>query len=117
MRHWRSSIGHYSRRKSTGECSTGINEALLLCHQIFYVLICVFCKIGRYLGQELEALRDAYACIGDVRGCGLFQGVEFVVCDKRRSSDATVAEPDDDTTQKVVDYLQTVNIISSRGEC
>ena len=33
---------------------------------------------GVYLRQKLEELADRYACIGQVRGIGLLQGIEFV---------------------------------------
>jgi adenosylmethionine-8-amino-7-oxononanoate aminotransferase len=36
---------------------------------------------GVYLRQKLEELADRYACIGQVRGIGLLQGIEFV-CNK-----------------------------------
>lgn len=35
-------------------------------------------ETGAYLKQKLNALKDKYACIGDVRGLGLFLGVELV---------------------------------------
>src|SRR6201996_6037599 len=35
-------------------------------------------EMGAYLGQQLSALRDKHPSIGDVRGLGLFWGVELV---------------------------------------
>ena len=34
--------------------------------------------MGAYLGEKLQRLKDAHPCIGDVRGLGLFWGVELV---------------------------------------
>jgi len=34
--------------------------------------------MGAYLGEKLQPLKDAHPCIGDVRGLGLFWGVELV---------------------------------------
>ena len=34
--------------------------------------------MGAYLGEKLRRLKDAHPCIGDVRGLGLFWGVELV---------------------------------------
>ncbi len=35
-------------------------------------------KVGKVLGEELEALKAKHACVGDVRYIGLFSVVEFV---------------------------------------
>src|SRR5579883_607967 len=34
--------------------------------------------LGPYLGQKLAGLKNSHACVGDVRGLGLFWGVELV---------------------------------------
>ena len=34
--------------------------------------------VGAYLRQALYALQPAHAMMGDVRGCGLFTGIEWV---------------------------------------
>jgi taurine--2-oxoglutarate transaminase len=34
--------------------------------------------MGTYLGQKLTALKDKHSSVGDVRGLGLFWGVELV---------------------------------------
>lgn len=35
-------------------------------------------ELGSYLKEELVGLMEKHSCIGDVRGSGLFIGVEFV---------------------------------------
>ncbi len=35
--------------------------------------------VGKYMLQELEKLKDNYELIGDVRGLGLFVGIELVL--------------------------------------
>jgi len=35
-------------------------------------------EVGRHLKEELNKLKEKYECIGDVRGSGLFLGLEFV---------------------------------------
>ena len=35
-------------------------------------------KVGAYLQDGLDQLKDKYECIGDVRGFGMMLGVEFV---------------------------------------
>lgn len=61
---------------------------------------------GQYLTAQLKALQTNHSCLGDVRGCGLFQGIEFV--------DGESGEPDESAAQGVVDFLQSIRIISSR---
>ena len=36
------------------------------------------CQVGKVLGEELEACRKDYACVGDVRYIGLFSAIELV---------------------------------------
>jgi 4-aminobutyrate aminotransferase-like enzyme len=35
-------------------------------------------QLGDHLRQGLDAMKDRFSCIGDVRGMGLMQGIEFV---------------------------------------
>lgn len=84
---------------------------------------------GKYLSEQLKSMQCRFACLGDVRGCGLFQGIEFIKTQElyRKSEVAgsgsgsdegngeEQAEPDEATAQRVVDFLQSINIISSRG--
>lgn len=64
---------------------------------------------GQYLSEQLRALQAKHACLGDMRGCGLFQGIEFVKDDAegRTRSDEAAA-------QRTVDFLQSIRVISSR---
>ncbi len=65
-------------------------------------------RIGDYMIQSLLELQKDFDCIGDVRGQGLFLGVEFIVS---RERDLT---PDDDICKFVVDFLLSQRIIVSR---
>jgi 2,2-dialkylglycine decarboxylase (pyruvate) len=49
-------------------------------------------ELGRFAEQELLALKRKYACIGDVRGKGLYRMLDIVKDDKSRSPDPTMAE-------------------------
>lgn len=61
---------------------------------------------GHYLKQRLLALNDHYECIGDVRGLGLFLGVELV---KQGGS----VEPDRELTGKVVNRMKEQGVLLS----
>jgi 4-aminobutyrate aminotransferase-like enzyme len=52
---------------------------------------------------------DKYDTVGDVRGSGLFQGVEFV-----KSRKSPKLEPHPDLTKFVVDYLKYKRVLISR---
>jgi ethanolamine-phosphate phospho-lyase len=65
--------------------------------------------IGRYFAKSMKALQKRYNVIGDVRGIGLFQGVEFV-----RNDTGEVITPDPELTKFVVDFLRFQRIIISR---
>lgn len=62
--------------------------------------------IGDYYLQELTKLKQKYACIGDVRGSGLFIGFEFV-------KDRMTLEPDTQLAQKVKNELRNQFILVS----
>lgn len=49
-------------------------------------------KQGEYLGAQLKLLKERHGCIGDVRGLGLFWGVELV---KNRKTKERFFEPED----------------------
>ena len=48
-------------------------------------------EVGSYLLQGLEGLMEKHACIGDVRGMGLFIGVEMVKDRETREPDKELA--------------------------
>lgn len=66
-------------------------------------------EIGVYLKENLEPLKKEFKWVGDVRGLGLFQGVEFV-----RDNSVSNLEAHSPLTKFVVDYLRFENIIISR---
>jgi 4-aminobutyrate aminotransferase-like enzyme len=62
--------------------------------------------VGGYLQEHLQSLAERHAAIGDVRGAGLFLGIEFV---KDRDS----KEPDDKATRRVVDFAKEHGVLLS----
>lgn len=75
--------------------------------------------IGKELRSQLLELQSRYPCMGDVRGVGLFLGVEFIKTDasaegaegNEASSDIV---PNGALCKFVVDYLRYKRIIASR---
>ena len=65
--------------------------------------------IGNYLTEKLLKIQHDFDCVGDVRGKGLFLGVEFVV--SRENHDLT---PDAEICKFVVDFLRLNRILISR---
>jgi ethanolamine-phosphate phospho-lyase len=65
--------------------------------------------IGKYFAKSMKALQTKYNVIGDVRGVGMFQGVEFV---RNDTGDEITAYPA--LTKFVVDFLRFERIIISR---
>jgi 4-aminobutyrate aminotransferase-like enzyme len=63
-------------------------------------------EVGRYLREGLESLTDRYHAIGDVRGSGLFVGVEIVADPAAKSPDATL-------TTRIVNGLRERRILIS----
>lgn len=61
-------------------------------------------KVGAHLLARLAALRDRHACVGDVRGLGLFVGVELVT---ERASKRPAAA----LTKRVVEALKSEHAI------
>lgn len=59
---------------------------------------------GAYLLAELGAVAQRFACVGDVRGKGLYIGVELVRDRKSKT-------PDRDTATRVVDMLRDRNVL------
>lgn len=68
-------------------------------------------EIGTFLADELYKLKKKYKSIGDVRGKGLFLGVEFIV---RGTEKEDVIVPNGRLCKFVVDYMRYERIISSR---
>ncbi|KAJ1408049.1 pyridoxal phosphate-dependent transferase, partial [Ochromonadaceae sp. CCMP2298] len=65
--------------------------------------------VGRYLTAQLLLLKDQYLWVGDVRGSGLFQGIEIV--HSRTSADL---QPYPELTKFLVDYLRYQHVLVSR---
>lgn len=63
-------------------------------------------NVGEYLRQALRDLSVEFACIGDVRGVGLFVGVEIV-------SDRAARTPDAPTTACIVNGLRERGVLIS----
>ena len=56
-------------------------------------------KMGQYILNQWHRLKDKYECIGDIRGVGLFLGIEFV---RSRST----KEPDDALAHEIVQKMK-----------
>jgi len=67
-------------------------------------------RVGEYIQQKFKPLMVKYDWIGDVRGFGLFQGVEFV---HRRGAGEDL-KPYPELTKFVVDFLRYDKVIISR---
>ena len=48
-------------------------------------------EVGAYLLQGLTSLQEKHKCLGDVRGVGLFVGVDFVKDKETREPDVELA--------------------------
>eukprot|EP01038_Epipyxis_sp_PR26KG_P014962 gene14962-20128_t len=66
-------------------------------------------RVGNYLTNRLTPLVEKYDWVGEVRGVGLFQGIEFVKTKKTHD-----LEPHPKLTKFLVDYLRYENVIVSR---
>jgi 4-aminobutyrate aminotransferase-like enzyme len=66
-------------------------------------------RVGLYLTEQLNRLIGKYEWVGDVRGCGLFQGIEFV---KKISNE--IIQPHPILTKFLVDHLRYDRVIVSR---
>ncbi|KAB2764335.1 aminotransferase class III-fold pyridoxal phosphate-dependent enzyme [Brucella anthropi] len=63
-------------------------------------------SIGLYLKNGFNALAQRYDCLGDVRGAGLFLGVEIV-------SDRAAKTPDAATATRIINGLRDENVLIS----
>jgi 4-aminobutyrate aminotransferase-like enzyme len=62
--------------------------------------------LGKYFIQQLKTLQQSYPCIGDVRGKGLFIGVELV-------DDCISHKPNPNLTKIMINHFKNNNIILS----
>lgn len=65
-------------------------------------------KLGKILREHLEGFKERYTAIGDVRGMGLMQAIEFV---KDRQS----KEPDPETTVRFMEAAKKHNLLIGKG--
>jgi 4-aminobutyrate aminotransferase-like enzyme/Ser/Thr protein kinase RdoA (MazF antagonist) len=63
-------------------------------------------QVGSYLKEQLLQLKDAYPLIGDVRGRGLFLGVELV-------TDRATREPAEAAAVEIVELMKEAGILIS----
>ncbi|MCD6188214.1 MAG: aminotransferase class III-fold pyridoxal phosphate-dependent enzyme, partial [Desulfuromusa sp.] len=63
-------------------------------------------ETGNYFQQKLRELQQHYQLIGDVRGLGLFIGVELV-------EDRTSKKPATETAAKLIEYFKHHHILLS----
>ncbi len=63
-------------------------------------------EVGDYYIRELKKLQQRHACIGDVRGSGLFIGFEFI-------KDEITLAPDTELAQKIKNELRNRHILVS----
>jgi 4-aminobutyrate aminotransferase-like enzyme len=64
--------------------------------------------VGNHLRSGLEALKDKYAIIGDVRGMGLMQGMELV-------KDRATKEPATDLANQLLERLRVHGLLVGKG--
>ena len=68
-------------------------------------------EVGDYLKQGLLELQNRHALIGDVRGLGLFIGIEFV-------RDRETLEPADSEASRIVEHMkERCVLLSTDGSC
>ena len=63
-------------------------------------------EMGNYILAQWEKLKQTHDCIGDVRGVGLFLGIEFV-------ASKTTKEPDEQIASTIVNKLKERGILLS----
>jgi len=64
--------------------------------------------VGNYLREKLDALKEKYPVIGDVRGMGLMQGIELV-------KDRQTKEPAPDAVLKVFEETKRQGVLIGKG--
>ena len=65
-------------------------------------------RVGRYFRQKLDSLQVKYALIGDVRGLGLMQGMEFV-------KDPKTKEPAPEETSQFMERCRANGLLVGKG--
>lgn len=63
-------------------------------------------EMGDYILSQWQELKNAYECIGDVRGVGFFLGIEFV-------TSRITKEPDEQMASKIVNMMKDRGILLS----
>ena len=64
--------------------------------------------VGGYFREKLEALKEKYPVIGDVRGMGLMQAIELV-------KDRETKEPDPQSVLKVFEETKKRRVLVGKG--
>lgn len=64
--------------------------------------------VGDYLRENLDALKEAHECVGDVRGMGMMQGIEFV-------KDRKTKEPSAQAAGKTVEEAKKHGVLMGKG--
>jgi 4-aminobutyrate aminotransferase len=64
--------------------------------------------VGNYYRQGLESLKEKFDCMGDVRGMGLMQAIEFV-------KDPASKEPSPDITNKFMEECRKRGLLVGKG--
>jgi 4-aminobutyrate aminotransferase len=65
-------------------------------------------EVGAHFRERLEALKEKYAVIGDVRGMGLMQGIELV-------KDRKTKEPATELTSQLMERARANGLLVGRG--
>ena len=63
-------------------------------------------KVGKLLGEKLEALKEKHACVGDARYIGLFSAVELVKDKATREALVPFGKDDEGIMKKIVGALK-----------
>jgi 4-aminobutyrate aminotransferase len=64
--------------------------------------------VGTYFRAKLDALKEKYPVIGDVRGMGLMQGIELV-------KDRQTKEPAPEATNELLERARTNGLLIGKG--
>ena len=63
-------------------------------------------KVGKALGEELEALKEKHPCVGDVRYIGLFSAVELVKDKKTKEALVSYGKDPEGVMGKIIGLLK-----------